>query len=50
MSSFWCELAWLGGLRPEPGVVLEVEGETISSVQTRRGRERRRERSGCAVW
>ena len=34
MSSFWCELAWLGGLKPEPGVLLDVEGETISSVQT----------------
>jgi formiminoglutamate deiminase len=35
VSSFWCELAWLGGLRPEPGVVVDVEGETISSVRTR---------------
>jgi formiminoglutamate deiminase len=34
MSTFWCELAWLGGLEPEPGVVLDVAGETISSVQT----------------
>ncbi len=34
MSSFWCELAWLGGLEPQAGVLLEVDGETISSVQT----------------
>ena len=34
MSSFWCESAWLGGLEAEAGVLLDVEGETISSVQT----------------
>ena len=25
MSSFWCELAWLGGETPERGVVIEVD-------------------------
>jgi len=34
VSSFWCESAWLGGLQAEAGVLLDVEGETISSVQT----------------
>jgi formiminoglutamate deiminase len=34
VSSYWCELAWLGGLVPQAGVVLELEDETISSVQT----------------
>jgi len=34
VSSFWCESAWLGGLEAEAGVLLDVEGETISSVQT----------------
>jgi formiminoglutamate deiminase len=34
VSSFWCESAWLGGLRAQAGVLLEVEGETIASVQT----------------
>jgi formiminoglutamate deiminase len=32
VSSFWCELAWLGGERPSPGVVLEVEDGRISAV------------------
>lgn len=34
VNGFWCELAWLGGLAPEAGVALELEGERISSVQT----------------
>jgi formiminoglutamate deiminase len=33
-SAYWCELAWLGGDRPEAGVVVEVEGERIASVET----------------
>jgi len=33
VSSFWCESAWLGGVEAQAGVLLEVEGETISSVQ-----------------
>jgi formiminoglutamate deiminase len=28
----WCELAWLGGEEPTPGVVLEVADERIASV------------------
>jgi len=31
----WCELAWLGGERPEPGVLLTIEGEQIVSVEPR---------------
>ncbi|MCA1657078.1 MAG: formimidoylglutamate deiminase, partial [Actinobacteria bacterium] len=34
MSTFWCESAWLGGLQAQAGVLLDVEGGTISSVQT----------------
>jgi formiminoglutamate deiminase len=33
-TSCWCELAWLGGERVEPGVVIEVEGERIDSLTT----------------
>ena len=33
MSHYWCELAWLGGERAEPGVLVETEGERISSVE-----------------
>jgi formiminoglutamate deiminase len=30
----WCELAWLGGERAEPGVLVEVNGERIGSVES----------------
>jgi formiminoglutamate deiminase len=33
MSDYWCELAWLGGERAEPGVLVETEGERITSVE-----------------
>jgi formiminoglutamate deiminase len=29
---YWCEQAWLGGPEPEPGVLLEVEGDRITAV------------------
>ena len=32
MTTLCCELAWLGGARPEPGIVIEVEGDRIASV------------------
>jgi formiminoglutamate deiminase len=32
MSTLWCEYAWLGGPRPQAGVVLELSGDTIESV------------------
>jgi formiminoglutamate deiminase len=32
MTSHWCELAWLGGERAEPGVLVEVEDRRIASV------------------
>ena len=28
-DALWCELAWLGGERPEPGVLIEIEGDRI---------------------
>jgi formiminoglutamate deiminase len=31
--SLWCELAWLGGDAPERGVVVEIEGDTITAVR-----------------
>src|SRR5205814_833296 len=34
-SSLWCELAWLGGERPEGGVLITIEGERIVSVEPR---------------
>jgi formiminoglutamate deiminase len=34
VSVFWCELAWLGGRAPEPGVLIEVEGALIRGVTT----------------
>jgi formiminoglutamate deiminase len=34
LVTYWCELAWLGGERTEPGVVIEVAGERIGSVAT----------------
>jgi len=33
-SSYWCELAWLGGEAADEGVVIEVDGERIASVET----------------
>lgn len=33
MTSYWCELAWLGGEEAEPGVVVKVEGERIAAVE-----------------
>jgi formiminoglutamate deiminase len=33
VSAFWCEWAWLAGVRADAGVLIEVEGETISSVE-----------------
>jgi formiminoglutamate deiminase len=32
--SYWCELAWLGGERPEEGVLIDVSGDRISSIMT----------------
>jgi formiminoglutamate deiminase len=34
MTSYWCELAWLGGEQAEPGVVIDVAGERIGSLAT----------------
>ena len=34
MSAYWCELAWLGGEDAEDGVLVEVEGERIASIET----------------
>jgi formiminoglutamate deiminase len=34
MSAFWCERAWLGGPDVRAGVLIEVDGERIGSVQT----------------
>jgi formiminoglutamate deiminase len=31
-SAIWCELAWLGGERAEPGVLIELDGGRIASV------------------
>jgi formiminoglutamate deiminase len=30
----WCELAWLGGERAEPDVLVEIDGERITAVET----------------
>ena len=32
MSRYWCELAWLGAERAEPGLVIEVRGERIAAL------------------
>jgi formiminoglutamate deiminase len=32
MTSYWCELAWLGAERAEPGVQVEVENGVIEAV------------------
>jgi formiminoglutamate deiminase len=34
VSGLWCELAWLGGERAEPGVLLEIEGDRITAVNS----------------
>jgi len=34
VSTFWCELAWLDGPTPDPGVLIEVAGERIERVAT----------------
>jgi formiminoglutamate deiminase len=34
VTALWCELAWLGGPRPQPGVLLELGGERIASITT----------------
>jgi formiminoglutamate deiminase len=34
VTAVWCELAWLGGERAEPGVRLEIEGDRIASVSS----------------
>lgn len=33
-TSYWCELAWLGGERATSGVVVEVEGDRIAAVES----------------
>ena len=32
MTSYWCELAWLGGTTATPGVVIEVNGGRIKAI------------------
>jgi formiminoglutamate deiminase len=32
VTSYWCTLAWLGGERAEPGVLIEVEDARIAAV------------------
>ncbi|MHB8690971.1 MAG: formimidoylglutamate deiminase [Solirubrobacteraceae bacterium] len=32
MSSYWCELAWLGGTEPDSDVLIRCDGERITSV------------------
>ena len=32
MTAYWCELAWLGGERAEPGVLVEVDDGRITAV------------------
>jgi formiminoglutamate deiminase len=34
VSQLWCELAWLGGERAEPGVLVELNGERIGAVES----------------
>jgi formiminoglutamate deiminase len=34
VKSYWCEFAWLGGERPDAGVLVEVEGALIAAVQS----------------
>ncbi len=33
MTSLWCEYAWLGAAEPAAGVVIELDGPTISEVR-----------------
>jgi formiminoglutamate deiminase len=33
VTRLWCELAWLGGDRPEAGVLVELDGERIAAVR-----------------
>ena len=33
MTRLWCELAWLGGVRAEAGVVIGIDGDRIASVE-----------------
>ena len=33
MTAYWCELAWLGSERAEPGVLIEVDGERFGRVE-----------------
>jgi formiminoglutamate deiminase len=33
VTRLWCELAWLSGRHVEPGVLIEIEGDRIASVQ-----------------
>ena len=33
MTRYWCELAWLGGETAAAGVVVEIDGERIESVE-----------------
>ena len=40
----WCELAWLGGDEPDAGVVIDIDGDRISSVATRARRRADAER------
>jgi formiminoglutamate deiminase len=35
VSSYWCELAWLGGDEAEAGVVVEIEGDRFARVEPR---------------
>jgi len=34
VTTLWCELAWLGGDQPTPGVVVEIDDGRIASVKT----------------
>jgi len=31
-AAYWCELAWLGGERPQPAVLIELDGERIGRI------------------
>ena len=34
MTALWCELAWLGGERPDAGVLITVDGDRIAAVES----------------
>ena len=36
-TRYWCELAWLGGPRATPGVLIEIDGDRIGAVAPGRG-------------